>query len=279
MGGFVALATSTTVNLWAWGGCALTAMLLQILSNLANDYGDFQKGIDNERRTGPQRVLQSGELSEKQMRMGIAVTAMLVMVSGALLVFVVAGLAWKEKIAFGALGIAAALAALGYTLGKRPYGYCGLGDLFCFLFFGWVAVIGSCYLMSQVVDFTVLLPATAIGCLSNAVLNINNMRDHDNDKASGKNSLVVVIGLRKAFVYHCLLIGLAFICLTGYLLLKHTPFYSYVFWLLFPLFLKDVMTIKRTLFTGVPDPLLPKQVLHTFLLTVLFGGLLLLGNQ
>ena len=105
------------------------------------------------------------------------------------------------------VGIGAILAALFYTLGKRPYGYRGLGDLYCFLFFGWAAVAGTFYLATKSLDFSVILPASAMGFLSNAVLNINNMRDYENDKASGKNSLVVKLGLKKAFVYHCLLIG------------------------------------------------------------------------
>ena len=175
----------------------------------------------------------------------------------------------------GHFRLAALLAALLYTLGKHPYGYRGLGDLFCFLFFGWAAVAGTYYLATKDLDFTILLPATAMGCCSVAVLNINNMRDYENDKANGKNSLVVKMGLKKAFVYHVLLIVLPFLCLTAILAIKHAVFYSYAFWLLFPLFLIDLVTIKRTLFTGVLDPLLPKQVLHTFLLTLTFGVLYL----
>ena len=170
---------------------ALTAILLQILSNLANDYGDFKKGTDSAKRVGPQREMQSGAITEKEMKRGLAVTAGLCFISGALLIFVFAGLTWQELAVFAALGIGAVLAALLYTLGKRPYGYRGLGDLYCFLFFGWAAVAGTFYLATKSLDFSVLLPASAMGFLSNAVLNINNMRDYENDKASGKNSLVV----------------------------------------------------------------------------------------
>lgn len=279
MGGFLAFAEAPHGNVWTLVFCALTAITLQVLSNLANDYGDFKKGVDNARRTGPRRTLQSGTLTEREMRTGIAVTAFVAMVFGALLIFVFAKLTWRELTIFAVLGLAAVLAALFYTLGKHPYGYRGLGDLYCFLFFGWVAVCGTFYLVTKTFDYAVLLPATALGYCSNAVLNINNMRDYENDKSSGKNSLVVKIGLNNAFVYHVFLIVGSFACLTIFLWLKWAPWYAYAFWLLFPLFTKDLVTIRKTFESGQLDPLLPKQVLHTFLLTVVFGGLFLLGNQ
>lgn len=278
MGGFLAASTGLS-NPVVWLLCALTAITLQVLSNLANDYGDFKKGVDNAHRTGPQRTLQSGAITERQMRLGIAIIAAIAFVAGALLIFVFARLTWRELVVFAALGVGAVLAALLYTLGKRPYGYRGLGDLFCFLFFGWVAVAGTYYLSTKSLDLAVLLPATAIGSLSNAVLNINNMRDYENDKASGKNSFVVKVGLKRAFVYHVFLIVGAFICLSVFLWLKQAPWHAYAFWLLFPWFAKDLVTIRKTFESGQLDPLLPKQVLHTFLLTVMFGALLLLGNQ
>lgn len=274
MGSFLAFAENPLLNPLTIVFCVLTAIILQILSNLANDYGDYKKGVDNAHRTGPQRTLQSGVLTERQMRMGISITAVVALIFGALLIFVFAQLSLQELAIFAILGVAAVLAALLYTLGKHPYGYRGLGDFYCFLFFGWVAVAGTFYLATKQLDFTILLPATAMGCCSNAVLNINNMRDYENDKASGKNSLVVKIGLKKAFVYHCLLIGIAFLSLTLFQILKQAPAYGYTFWLLFPLFLKDLLIINKTLETGVPDPLLPKQVVNTFLLTLVFGLLL-----
>ena len=270
MGCFLAASTGLR-NPVVWLLCALTAIILQVLSNLANDYGDFKKGVDNAHRTGPQRTLQSGAITERQMRIGIAVTAAIAFVSGALLIFVFARLTWRELAVFAALGVGAVLAAMLYTLGKHPYGYRGLGDLFCFLFFGWVAVVGTYYLSTKSLDFAVLLPATAMGFLSNAVLNINNMRDYENDKASDKNSLVVKIGLKGAFVYHVILIVGAFICLSVFLWLKHSSWYTYVFWLLFPLFLMDIRTIRKTMITGVPDRLLPKQVVQSFFLALIFS--------
>ncbi len=253
---------------------ALTAILLQILSNLANDYGDFKKGTDSAKRVGPQREMQSGAITEKEMKRGLAVTAGLCFISGALLIFVFAGLTWQELAVFAALGIGAVLAALLYTLGKRPYGYRGLGDLYCFLFFGWAAVAGTFYLATKSLDFSVLLPASAMGFLSNAVLNINNMRDYENDKASGKNSLVVKLGLKKAFIYHCLLIGGAFVCLTVYLVLHQAAWYSYLFLSLSILFIKDLIAIKMTKPEQL-DPFLGRQVKHSFLVVMVYGILLL----
>ena len=278
LGGFLAYKTGPSTGSGTWLCilfAAITAVLLQILSNLANDYGDFKKGTDNMKRVGPQREMQSGAITEKEMKRGLAFTAMLCLISGALLIFVFSGLTWQELAVFAVLGLGAVLAALLYTLGKRPYGYRGLGDLFCFLFFGWAAVAGTYYLSAPWFDFSVFLPATAMGFLSNAVLNINNMRDYENDKASGKNSLVVKLGLRKAFIYHCLLIGGAFVCLTIYLVLHHAAWYSYLFLLLAILFIKDLIAIKKTK-PELLDPFLGLQVKHSFLLVVVYGILLML---
>ena len=278
LGGFLSIHTGPSSGSVTWLCllfCALTAVLLQVLSNLANDYGDYKKGTDSAKRVGPQREMQSGTITEKQMKRGLGVTAALCMIAGALLLFVFAGLTWKELAVFASLGIGAVLASLLYTLGKHPYGYRGLGDLYCFLFFGWAAVAGTFYLATKQLDFSVLLPASAMGFLSNAVLNINNMRDIENDRASGKNSLVVKIGLKKAFVYHCLLIGLAFVCLTIYLVLHHAAWYSYLFLLLSVLFVKDLVAIKKTE-PELLDPFLGRQVKHSFLLVLVYGVLLLL---
>ena len=280
LGGFLAYKTSSSAIQGASGTllcvlfAAFTAILLQILSNLANDYGDFKKGTDSAKRVGPQREMQSGAITEEEMKRGLTFTAGLCLISGALLIFVFAGLTWQELAVFAALGIGAVFAALLYTLGKRPYGYRGLGDLYCFLFFGWAAVAGTFYLATKTLDFSVLLPASAMGFLSNAVLNINNMRDYENDKASGKNSLVVKLGQESAFIYHCLLIVGAFVCLVVYLVLHQAAWYTYLFVVLFLLFLKDLIAIKKTK-AELLDPFLGRQVKHSFLLVLVYGILLL----
>ncbi len=277
LGGFLSLRVGVPTSpgaLFCLLFCALTAILLQVLCNFANDYGDFKKGVDGAKRVGPERELQSGTITEKGMRKAIVFSGLLCLLSGSALIFLFARLTWQELAVFAALGFGAVLAALLYTLGKRPYGYRGLGDLYCFLFFGWAAVAGTFYLATRALDFSVLLPASAMGFLSNAVLNINNMRDMENDRASGKNSLVVKLGLKKAFVYHCLLISGTFVCLSVYLVLHHAAWYSYLFWLLFPLFLKDLVAIKKTT-PELLDPFLGRQVKHSFLVVVVYGVLLL----
>ena len=274
MGGFLAFTQDLfypSVIVFA----AFTAVLLQILSNLANDLGDFKKGTDNSRRKGPQREMQSGAISEKEMQIGIALVGVAALFSGAILIFLVARLTWTELAVFAALGLAAVVAALLYTLGKHPYGYRGLGDLFCFIFFGWAAVFGTYYLATKNLDFSILLPASAMGFMSNAVLNINNMRDFENDRASGKNSLVVKIGLQRAYIYHLILIIGAFLFLTLFCLIKQLSWFCYVFWLLAPLFANDLVQIKKTEPEQL-DPLLPKQVAKTFLLVLVFGVMVMI---
>lgn len=275
MGGFLSIAEGNC-NYFALAFCASTAILLQILSNLANDLGDYKKGTDNAQRKGPQRELQSGSISEKEMKLGIVFTGLSCLFSGGLLLLSVflTSHSLVDLAIFAILGIAAIMAALLYTLGKRPYGYRGLGDLFCFIFFGWAAVFGTYYLSTKNLDFSILLPASVMGFMSNAVLNINNMRDFENDRASGKNSLVVKIGLKRAFAYHLLLIIGAFALLTLFCIVKHLPFYCYAFWLLAPLFAKDLAEIKKTEPAQL-DPQLPKQVVKTFLFVLVFGVSLL----
>ena len=274
MGGFLS-AFCSNHNIPAILLCAVTAILLQILSNLANDYGDFKKGVDNSLRKGPQRTMQNGDINEVEMLIGMTLVAGAALLSGAILIFFVARLSWTELLVFAALGITAVLAALLYTLGKHPYGYQGLGDLFCFLFFGWTAVAGTYYLATKHLDVSILLPATTMGLMSNAVLNINNMRDYESDKASGKNSFVVFIGLKRAFIYHCFLIIGGLLCLTLFCIIKQLPIYCYSFWLLTPLFAKDILSL-RTHSAEQLDSLLPRQVIKTFLLTIIFGISLLI---
>jgi 1,4-dihydroxy-2-naphthoate octaprenyltransferase len=192
--------------------CISTAVALQILSNFANDYGDFVKGTDNDQRVGNMRALQSGIITVSQMRMAIIVLVMLSLVSGiALLYNSTEGQFNLWFILFLLLGLAAIAAAIKYTVGKNAYGYSGLGDVAVFIFFGPVAIIGTFLLCNGLrfdttQDWTVLFPACGLGLLSTAVLNTNNIRDIENDKNSGKYTIPVKIGLDKARVYHTFLI-------------------------------------------------------------------------
>jgi len=269
VGGCIAVSIGEA-NLWAWLLCAVTAVLLQILSNLANDYGDFDKGIDTNKRTGPQRAMQSGKVSASEMKRAIGTVAVLALLSGASLVFLVARLSITEMIVFAALGAGAIAAAVLYTLGKRPYGYRGLGDFYCFIFFGLVSVAGTFFLVAHQWDYAILLPAAAIGFMSNAVLNINNMRDYVNDKFNGKNTLVVRIGINRARRYQTLLIIAAFLFLTVFTIINGKPFWCYSFLLLLPFFVLDLIDIHARP-PRYLDPYLKKQAIKTFILAVVFG--------
>ncbi len=204
-----------------WSGTVLTlalvtTLLLQILSNLANDLGDANKGTDNAQRLGPERAVQSGDISAGAMKTAVWVFGILSFLSGiSLLYFGIPDLG-KTAALFLLLGILAIGAALFYTLGKKPYGYMGLGDIFVFLFFGLLGVIGTNYLHTNQFETSLLLPAAAIGMLCAGVLNMNNVRDHENDAASGKRTLVVLIGTGAAKVYQTLLVLGAFTLLIMY---------------------------------------------------------------
>ena len=170
----------------------LTTVLFQILSNFANDYGDGVKGTDNEHRIGPARALQSGAITRQQMKRVVLITAALSILSAIALIIAAFG---SENLlytlVFFVLGLLCVAAAIKYTVGRSAYGYRGLGDVFVFVFFGLVSVVGSQFLYTQQIDKAVWLPAIAIGLLSVAVLNLNNMRDYENDRRSGKHTLVV----------------------------------------------------------------------------------------
>ncbi len=209
LGSFLAYANGQ-FNPLVFGLAISTTIFLQILSNLANDFGDSQHGTDNANRLGPERTVQSGKISKKKMKQMIAVFIILSFVSGGLLIF--SGIKTANSgmiILFFGMGIASIIAAIKYTVGKNPYGYSGFGDIFVFVFFGLLGVCGTYFLHTNQFEPLLLLPAASIGFLSAGVLNLNNMRDIENDAASGKRTLVVRIGSQKAKVYHALLIILS----------------------------------------------------------------------
>jgi 1,4-dihydroxy-2-naphthoate octaprenyltransferase len=249
----------------------LTTLLLQILSNLANDYGDSKSGIDNQHRLGPKRTVQSGEISPAQMKFAVILFAVLCFISGLGLVFLASGLSLFYSLLFVFTGIGAIGAAINYTIGKNPYGYAGFGDLFVFIFFGIIGVCGTFLLSTKSIGFQLLLPAAAMGMLSTGVLNLNNMRDLTNDKANGKNTVVVKIGFQYAYLYHCLLVLFPFLLLTIYNLLNYNGLYQFVFLLLLPLFVVDLIKIHKTSPMERLDPFLKKLALKTLLLTLVFG--------
>ena len=188
----------------------ITTFLLQVLSNLANDYGDFSHGVDNEHRVGPARSMQSGLISQQQMKRALVITTALSLAFGIALLWIVFSqqARFLEAILMLTLGIGAIAAAIKYTVGKDPYGYRGLGDVFVFLFFGPVGVLGTYFLLSGDLAFHTLLLASTIGLYSTAVLNLNNLRDHENDRTMGKRTLVVWMGFQNGKIYQSLLITL-----------------------------------------------------------------------
>jgi 1,4-dihydroxy-2-naphthoate octaprenyltransferase len=181
MGGFLA----ASVNAFQWDIfllCISTTIFLQVLSNLANDYGDSIHGADSVDRKGPSRAVQSGKISANQMKTGIIVFVLLSLISGVSLLFVAFGLNWNAILFFLGLGILSILAAIAYTVGKRPYGYAGLGDISVFIFFGLIGVLGSLYLFIHELKWEYILPAISCGVFAVGVLNINNIRDIESDQ-------------------------------------------------------------------------------------------------
>jgi len=272
------LAASDDGFRWSvFGLAALTTVLLQVMSNMANDYGDFVNGKDTAERIGPKRMVQSGEITPKIMLRGIIVIGILCVVSGLALILIgTAGMDITNLLIFGVLGLAAIAAAIKYTVGKNPYGYRGLGDIFVFIFFGLVGVIGTYFLHTQSFRWDILLPASAIGFLSTGVLNMNNMRDYDADKNAGKTTIVVTMGVKKAAYYHLfLVVGAALLAVT-YTLLNYHSAWQWLFVLSFPILflnLKKVFTYKSALELY---PELPRLSMASLVFAVTFGiGLIL----
>jgi 1,4-dihydroxy-2-naphthoate octaprenyltransferase len=247
----------------------ITTLFLQILSNLANDYGDFVKGTDNKNRVGPDRTLQSGLITKDEMVKAMWIIALLCSVFGVWLIYEgTKGLDLHKAGLFAILGLAAMSAAVKYTMGKNPYGYAGLGDIFVFLFFGWLGVLGSYFLHTHTLNWELLLPASSIGFFTTAVLNINNMRDHLADEKSGKNTLVVRIGISWAKRYHFMLnfIGILFIVLYTVPAINAILFFLFGF----VLFIKPAREILRNKDHTSLDPYLKNQAIATFLFTIIF---------
>jgi len=262
---------------WIVGLAALTTILLQILSNMANDYGDFVNGKDNAERIGPTRMVQSGKITPRSMLRGIIVIGFLAAISGvALIILGTAGIDIVNLLIFGVLGIAAIVAAMKYTVGKNPYGYRGWGDVFVFIFFGLVGVMGTYFLHVQSLGWDLLLPASAMGLLSTSVLNMNNMRDYEADKNAGKNTIVVIVGTKNAAVYHLFLVGGAVLMAVIYTFINYHSAWQWLFLLVLPIFmlnLKKVFSYKNSIELY---PELGKLAMGTLLFTCFFGlGLIL----
>lgn len=249
----------------------LTTIGFQVLSNFANDYGDGIKGSD-ENRSGEARMVASGAISARQMKSAMIITIIITLVVALGLIYQSFG---KENfiysIVFFLLGITSIVAAIKYTVGNSAYGYSGFGDLFVFIFFGLLSVVGSYFLFTKQLNFQIFLPAISIGLLSTAVLNLNNLRDFEEDKKNSKNTLVVKLGVSKAKIYHYTLFFFAFISASIYTFLNFKSEFQFLFYISFiPLFING-LKVSKTSDLSVLDSELKKVALSTFLFGILFG--------
>ena len=265
--------TPTEVFNWKLFAFAIiTTLGLQILSNFANDYGDGMKGTDNEDRVGPKRTIQSGVITPQAMKSAIILTSGLTLFSAIYLIYLAFG-AYNlgYSLFYLILGIAAIASAIRYTVGNSAYGYRGFGDVFVFVFFGLVSTLGVNFLYSKQLDAILILPATAIGFLSVAVLNLNNMRDEASDRKSGKNTLVVKMGIENAKKYHYFLIIGAMVLVVVFAILSGFNFDQYLFLIAYLPLVKHLITVYNNQNNKLLDPELKKVALSTFALSVLLA--------
>jgi len=249
----------------------ITTIGFQVISNFANDYGDGVKGTDAI-RIGEERMVSSGKISPKQMKKAIMISVILTIIFALFLIYESFGLSnFGYSLLFFILGIVSVVAAIKYTVGNLAYGYSGFGDVFVFLFFGLLSVLGSYFLFTKEIYFLLTLPAISIGLLSTAVLNLNNMRDYQNDKKSKKNTIVVKIGLKAAKRYHYSLLLLSFISAVSYVVLTFTKTVQFIFLLAYiPLVIHALFVYNNKEELRL-DAELKKVALSTFLFSVLLG--------
>lgn len=253
----------------------LTAIALQVLSNLANDYGDAASGADDEQRIGPARAVSSGLLTAEKMRTGMIATSTVAALLGLLLLVAAFGNQWGQILIFILLGAAALLAAVTYTvgLGGTPYGYRGFGDIAVFMFFGLLGVLGTYYLHVQQLSWLPFLPAAACGLLATAVLNVNNVRDIESDARNGKITLAVRLGRTKAISYHWALLGLALLLTLIYLVVLPVPWVGWSCLLV----AKPLTDAARTLSHTRDGETLTNMLKKTAISTLLYSVLLSIG--
>ena len=279
MGSFIArwklLQNGETWDITIFALALLVTLLYQVLSNYANDYGDGVKGTDKNRiGEAEQRAVASGKISASQMRNAVILFALLSLVATFYLLYKAFFPNFiNEFYTFIGLGVACILAAIGYTVGKKPYGYLGLGDIMVFIFFGLVSVCGSYFLFTKSFDWDILLPASAIGLLSAAVLNLNNMRDIENDEKSGKKTLALRLGFKNAMIYEMIILVLPPILVLMYMMINHLQeqgkYYAFIFFVtIFPLMSlrRKIMAVKEP---KELDPFLKQVAMITFVMSIL----------
>ena len=270
LGGFLAVSDGL-FNGVIFSLALITTIGFQVISNFANDYGDGVKGTDAI-RIGEERMVSSGKISPMQMKKAIMISVILTIIFALFLIYESFGLSnFGYSVLFFILGIVSVVAAIKYTVGNLAYGYSGFGDVFVFLFFGLLSVLGSYFLFTKEIYFLLTLPAISIGLLSTAVLNLNNMRDYQNDKKSKKNTIVVKIGLKAAKRYHYSLLLLSFISAVSYVVITFTKTVQFIFLLAYiPLVIHALFVYNNKEELRL-DAELKKVALSTFLFSVLLG--------
>lgn len=255
----------------------LTTLFLQILSNLANDYGDTEHGADSDNRIGPARAVQSGVISSAAMRRAMVIFAVLSFISGVSLIVVgLSELSWSFWVGFVVLGLMAITAAVKYTAGSNPYGYRGLGDISVFLFFGLAGVCGTFFLHTHEWDWQIFLPASSMGFLATGVLNMNNMRDYVSDQQAGKNTIVVQMGFMNAKIYQTFLVLAAVANATIFTITNYASPFQFLYLLTLPLFIMHLTQVIKNQEPQKLDKQLKILVLSTLLFCLTFGiGLLI----
>jgi 1,4-dihydroxy-2-naphthoate polyprenyltransferase len=259
-------AFSTTIFLLS----LLTTILLQVLSNFSNDLGDSEKGTDNSERIGPERAIQSGEISINRMKFWIKITAVLALISGVLLIFIANILWWERLIIFG-LGLASLWAANNYTRGDVAYGYKAYGDAFVFVFFGLVGVLGALFLSIHKLNNAAILPSIGVGALCVSVLHLNNMRDFINDRNSNKITVAIKLGFENSKIYFILLFLLSILTWASFVFTQNAiNYFSFIYWLGFiPLLFILIRFLKIKEYKDY-DALLKPTALSCFFISILF---------
>ena len=258
------------VDVWVAVLIVLTTVCLQILSNLSNELGDVLHGTDTEDRQGPQYGLNSGVLSIGEMKVLIGIFVALCLISGTAMTLLSFGTLWDmTPILVLLMGAGAIMGAMKYTLGRNPYGYRGLGDVYVFLFFGLVAVLGSYFVATHTLFWRLLLPGAAVGCFSVGVLNVNNIRDMETD-AANRVTVAIRLGERKAKIYQTALIVLGWLLMLAYCQLRIFSWWHYLFVITLPLFILHLRGVWKRKGKQL-DPMLPLLVMSTFLFCLLAG--------
>jgi len=244
--------------------CFSTAIFLQILTNFANDCGDFINGADTDSRNGPERVIATGKISLSDMKKGVLLFTILSAISGLLLII------HENLLIFIPLGILAIIAAITYTMGFKPYAYIGLGDFFVFIFFGLVGVMGSYYLQAHTFNLEVVLPAISCACFSTGVLNINNIRDMKTDKIANKITIPIRIGLKNAKIYHLSLLIIGYLSSLLFVILNYRNMGQLLILVSLPFFIKNGIGVLKNNDEGL-DPYLRQMSISTLVYVITFG--------